>query len=306
VAYTADVKDRWQQKFLLTAGADKSTWRAWRWRAGLEYQLLAILALRGGLNADGWSAGAGLSYAGVGVDYALDGQELGLTHRFSLTYRFGLSLAAQRAERERLRQEALDREVAARAEQQVKQVREELERQLRSNEKKYRQEKQALLAKQEKIISNAVAQERQKLADQKNQELELAYFKSLHYFNGIKAYMNKNYTEAVAEFETVAKFDPQYLELPFYLARSRQLAGGKFMVMKPESLALYYRGIDLYVDNQFAEAVAVWKQILAAEPNNMMVLRNIEEAEGRQAMLKKAGGEVPAAAGNTEPAGQAK
>jgi tetratricopeptide (TPR) repeat protein len=299
LAYTVDVKDRWQQKIILALGADKSTWREWCWRMGLEYQVLASLALRGGLNAYGWSAGVGAEYAGVGFDYALSGQELGVTHRFSLTYRFGPNAAQQREERERRRQEAMDREATARAEATVKKIRDELTQQLENNELKYSREKQALLAQHDKRVSNAVAKERQKSTEQKNQQLAREYFKTLHYFNGLKDYMNKNYKDAVTEFETVAKFDPKYLELAVYLERSRQLAKGQFMVMSPETLKLYYRGIDYYMDNKFNEAIGAWKKILITEPSNLMVMRNIEEAENRLVLLNKTEGTD---LGNTLPA----
>ncbi len=301
LAYAMEAKDRWQQVILVAAGLEKATWRDIRMNVGLEYSVLKSLALRGGLTSESWSAGAGATYAGLALDYALTGQELGLTHRFSLTYRFGQNVAQQRLERERLRQEAMDKEAAARAEALVKKIRDELTKQLQKNEKKYRQEKQALLAQQDKRVADAMAQERQKmaetldqekqrLAEQKNQDLEQAYFKSLHYFNGIKDYMNKDYKQAVTEFETVAKVDPNYLELAFYLERSRQLATGQFMVMSPDNLKLYYQGIDLYMDNRFAEAIAVWRKILKSEPNNLMVLRNVEEAETRMTMLNRSEG----------------
>jgi tetratricopeptide (TPR) repeat protein len=287
VAYVIDL-DRWQQKILVALGGDKSTWRDWRANLGLEYRVLDAAALRGGWNSEGWSLGAGLDIFGVALDYALTSQELGLTHRFSLTYRFGQRISQQREEREQQR----DREVAERAAVEVKRVREELNAQLANNERRYLQEKQTLLAKQAKVVNSAVAQERQRQALQKNQELELAYFKSLHYFNGIKDYMDKHYRDAVTEFETVAKVDPNYLELPLYLGRSRQLAGGSFMALKPENLKLYYTGIDLYMESKFSEAIVAWQQILASEPNNLMVLRNIEEAQSRVASLNKAQGEL--------------
>jgi predicted O-linked N-acetylglucosamine transferase (SPINDLY family) len=228
-----------------------------------------------------------LDVFGIALDYALTAQELGLTHRISLTYRFGDRISRQREERQKQR----DEEVVQRAAVEVKRVREELNGQIASNEQRYLQEKKTLLARQEKIVTKAVIEERQKQAGQKNRELELAYFKSLHYFNGIKDYIDKHYRDAVTEFETVAKVDPNYLELPFYLARARQLAGGQFTALKPENLKLYYQGIDLYMESKFPEAVAVWKQILGSEPNNLMVLRNIEEAESRVTSMNKAQGQ---------------
>ena len=56
--------------------------------------------------------------------------------------------------------------------------------------------------------------------------------------------------------------------------------------MAPDDLKLYYKGIDLYIENNFAEAIKVWEKILVNEPTNSLALRNIEEAQGRIAKLK--------------------
>ncbi len=284
LAYTLDLHDGLKQKILLVGGMEKSTWRAWRWRAGLEYRIYDLLALRGGFQSDAWTAGAGLSYAGLEVDYALAGQELGLSHRFSLAYRFGPSVSEQLRERERRRQEELDREAERRAQAAVAKAREEMESELKNSEQRYRRERRALLANQERLLSR----QKNRLAQEHRTELDREYFKALHYFLGIKDYLAKRYRQALTEFETVAKFDPQYMELPYYLARARQMATGQATVMSEASLQLYYQGIDLYIENDFAQAIAVWKKILQQEPNNLMVLRNIEEAQGRLDALQSA------------------
>ncbi|MDD5087488.1 MAG: hypothetical protein PHI18_01650 [bacterium] len=62
-----------------------------RWKRthhfGAEYQLEGVLALRGGLWDDEWTAGAGLSIWRATVDYAYLARELGNTHRVSLSLR---------------------------------------------------------------------------------------------------------------------------------------------------------------------------------------------------------------------------
>jgi len=288
LAYPVAFQDGLGQRLLIAAAMEKSTWREWGWRAGVEYSLLELLALRGGFQEGAWTAGAGMQYAGVGVDYALSGQELGLTHRVSLTWKLGPALSEQRQERERRRQEEMDREAGRRAEEAVKNVRTEMDQQLKNAERRYQREKQAILVKQERKLSRAVAEERQRQVVQRHQDLEREYFKSLHYFLGIKDYLAKNFKQAVTEFETVDKYDPNYLELPLWLGRARQMAQGEHFVMSESNLVLYYQGIDLYVENRFAEAIQVWKKILVAEPNNLMALRNIEEAESRLATLNNA------------------
>lgn len=54
---------------------------------GLEYRMEGVLALRGGLWGDEWTAGAGISVWRATVDYAYLSRELGNTHRVSLSLR---------------------------------------------------------------------------------------------------------------------------------------------------------------------------------------------------------------------------
>ncbi len=54
---------------------------------GLEYQYERVLALRGGLWGNEWTAGAGLSLWRATVDYAYLSRELGATHRVSVAFR---------------------------------------------------------------------------------------------------------------------------------------------------------------------------------------------------------------------------
>ena len=57
-------------------------------RLGVEYQIGRVLALRGGYRATGWSAGAGLNFGKVMLDYAFSTHELGATHRVGGGARF--------------------------------------------------------------------------------------------------------------------------------------------------------------------------------------------------------------------------
>ncbi|HDQ26073.1 MAG TPA: PorV/PorQ family protein [bacterium] len=66
---------------------------------GLEYKIAGIAAIRAGANTTGeLAAGAGISYKDIGFDYGAVYNELALSHKFALSYRFGgyaLSLAAE-------------------------------------------------------------------------------------------------------------------------------------------------------------------------------------------------------------------
>ncbi len=87
---------------------EKSSKSAWSPLAGIEVGVLEHLALRTGWNPDRWSAGAGVEWRGVKVDYVLEDNELDTLHRIGISLSFGLTveeshLAAVRAEEEAFR-----------------------------------------------------------------------------------------------------------------------------------------------------------------------------------------------------------
>lgn len=278
VAYTYHTRDSMRQKIMISSAWEKSTWRASQLSVGLEYSLWEMLAVRGGINSNAWTAGGGVQYYGFAFDYALAGEELGLTHRFSMSYRFGSPLSRQRAAQEQQRQAEMDREAEARAKKAVEKTRQEMEKAIKDAEKRHRSEKTALLAQREQLLDAERQQRRAAVADE--------YFKSYHYFQGMKDYMSKNYKQALVEFETVAKYDPNYLELPMYLQRTRQLIKGKIEFMSQDNYDLYYQGIDQYLADDFMAAIQTWEAILKTEPNNLLVLRNIDEARERIVKLR--------------------
>lgn len=58
-----------------------------RRHAGIEYNFENVLALRGGLWHDEWSAGAGFAFWRMSADYAYFARDLGTTHRVSISIR---------------------------------------------------------------------------------------------------------------------------------------------------------------------------------------------------------------------------
>lgn len=288
LAYRYRTQDTLKQQFLICGAWERSTWRASQFSGGLEYSLWDILALRGGLHTDGWAAGGGVRYAGLALDYALAGETLGITHRFTLSYRFGPRLSEQKAERDRRREAELDKEAQRRAQEAVAKASQAMEQVMRNTERRHRREKQDLIAKGEQ----ALAAERRRQAEQRKAAVADEYFKALHYFQGIEDYLNKQFKQALVEFETVEKYDPDYLQLQLYLARTRQQLGGQTRFMSDKSLQLYYQGIDFYVANDFVKAILVWNKILETEPNNLLVVRNIEEARSRIVRMQAIEAEV--------------
>lgn len=76
---------------------EKSARTAWNPRIGGETTVMNILALRGGVNDDSWSAGAGVAWKGVHVDYAFEENEIDTIQRFGVSFAFGPTVEESRA-----------------------------------------------------------------------------------------------------------------------------------------------------------------------------------------------------------------
>ncbi len=113
-------------------------------------------------------------------------------------------------------------------------------------------------------------------------------FKSQKYARGLQLYSEGEYDEALTEFETVARFDPDYLSVQEYINRTKaELRDVK--TYSPEILAIYYRGIDLFVQKNYEEAITEWEKILEIDPYNKLARRNIKEARDRLRKLRELG-----------------
>jgi tetratricopeptide (TPR) repeat protein len=113
-------------------------------------------------------------------------------------------------------------------------------------------------------------------------------FKSQKYALGLQLYSDGEYDEALTEFETVARFDPDYLSVQEYINRTKaELRDVK--TYSPEILAIYYRGIDLFVQKNYEGAITEWEKILEIDPYNKLARRNIKEARDRLRKLRELG-----------------
>jgi tetratricopeptide (TPR) repeat protein len=119
---------------VLATDLEKTRGMDGRLHAGAECLVHRTLALRVG-TADGTlTAGAGLAWRGLGVDYQYEDNHLGDIHRFGLTVRFGATVAESRssdeARAEAEIQSRLESAFAARAEAQEQQLLAETRRDL--------------------------------------------------------------------------------------------------------------------------------------------------------------------------------
>ncbi len=129
------IPDQSRHSLLLSVAASKARYGDVTVNAGLEYEFVEMLKLRGGLSDGRISLGGGIHYSSFALDYAVAERSLGSTHLFSVTMTLGKSVEerklARASQRESEFQEAMARQ---------------LERQNRHLAEQYLNEGKALLA----------------------------------------------------------------------------------------------------------------------------------------------------------------
>lgn len=83
-------------ELLLATDLERSRDMDSRVHLGAELRVHRLLALRAGSSDGTLTAGAGLSYRGIGADYQYEDNELGDIHRFGVSLSFGATTAASR------------------------------------------------------------------------------------------------------------------------------------------------------------------------------------------------------------------
>ncbi len=95
VAWQAVASPGW--RLVLAADLEKTRGMDQRLHLGAECRVLDVLALRVGHAEERLTAGAGLSWRGLGVDYQYEDHPLDAVHRFGLGLRFGPTVAESQA-----------------------------------------------------------------------------------------------------------------------------------------------------------------------------------------------------------------
>ncbi|HVM32818.1 MAG TPA: tetratricopeptide repeat protein [bacterium] len=95
--------------------------------------------------------------------------------------------------------------------------------------------------------------------------------------------------QASQKFQQVLALDPENVKANDYITKMT----GQTSQQKANSenvKALYYEGVNLYLDNKITDAVAKWKQCLVLDPGNVNAQQNIAKAEAKLASIKKLSG----------------
>jgi superkiller protein 3 len=98
-----------------------------------------------------------------------------------------------------------------------------------------------------------------------------------------------NKDQANQKFQQVLALDAENVRANDYITKLT----GQTSTQKANSenvKALYYAGVNLYLDNNITDAIAKWKQCLVLDPGNVNAQQNISKAEAKLESIKKLSG----------------
>ncbi len=251
--------------------ATKSEETGFKFRAGAEIALFDLLSLRSGYNDDRISFGAGLNFIGISIDYAyVLNDYMGALSRFSLSYKFGLTLPEQEIEK----QKALKEQVK-------KLIEEEFRKKELAKAKEYYNDALSLYknGKYEDALNkleNAFEwyedyKEAKELKNTINKKLL-----SIYYEKALKDYNNQNYISALEGFKKVINIDAKYESAKVYIERINEK-----MKMKGDAREYFSKGVELFVNNKYDEALTMFNKALQIEPQNSMIKKYIGKVKDK-------------------------
>jgi tetratricopeptide (TPR) repeat protein len=168
---------------------------------------------------------------------------------------------------------------------------EEKNRDLQNLNNKYNEDVAALnkqFIDQQNAFQTRISSLEQQSEQEKSALTRNEMYKSEYYARGLQAFSDGRYKDALDAFETVQKVDPNYLKVQEYITRTKaQMID--VTNYSQDILDLYYKGIDLFVQKKYKEAIAEWNKILEKDKYNKLALRSIKEAEDRLSKLKELG-----------------
>jgi tetratricopeptide (TPR) repeat protein len=112
--------------------------------------------------------------------------------------------------------------------------------------------------------------------------------KAALYEEGLILFGDGKYPEALDVFNRLSALDPAYLKVQEYVQRTKSQMKN-VEEYSPDILQIYYKGLDLFIQKKYKEAITEWTKILKNDPYNKLALRNIREAEERLRKLSELG-----------------
>lgn len=274
-------------------------------KTGVEIGWSDIASARAGYSDGIFSFGAGLSLYGVVIDYAyIINNYLGGLNRFTVSYTFGLTIEEQKAQRQKVMLEEVQKIVDNRMNAKVKQ---QAEAHYRSAYIHYEKgEYEEALAEVEKALEwksdhepslkmKTYLENTLKGRIYNESKIDLKSESSPYFASGVDFYIKKQYEKALNEWEKAVKIDPNSTILKMYIEKAKRLIKTEDKTIKitgaqeDEIEKLYYNGVNAYTAGDLKTAIDLWNKILEIDPENVKTLRNLEKAQAELEELEKRG-----------------
>ncbi len=108
-----------------------------------------------------------------------------------------------------------------------------------------------------------------------------------NYQEGVQRYEKGDYKNAARFFKNALQFDPNNTRAREFYRDSIARSKGSKQEMSEDVKKKYYRGISLYRDGHYEEALKVWREALKLDPNNLKLLDAIEGVKKKIEAYKK-------------------
>lgn len=250
-----------------------------RIKAGIELTGFDLLSVRMGYDGDAICFGGGIKYSGVSVDYAyLVNEYFGGLSRFSVSYNFGLSLEEQKIEREK----ALKEQVKKIIEQEFK--KKELARAKEYFDRAFSLYKngnydEALSELDKAFEWNEDYQDARQL-----KELIVKKLVDRYYQKGVTYYKKGEYSSAYESFKSVAEVDINYKDTKNYL-----ILIDKKIKLTGDLKEYFSKGVELYVNRKYEDALEIFKKALKLAPDNAMINSYLNKTKAQIAKVSGGG-----------------
>lgn len=273
----------WEDSLNLELDVDKTEHRKARVRPGIEYWYLNKLALRIGFRDDNPTFGLGFASGNFEVDWALAPHELGVSHRFSVTMRFGKWLREEKVEYRKWQAKRRAREYYLLGDRYYK--RGELA--------------DALVEWEKAIILDPDNEALEKEIEEVREKLEVIVNRKIiekHISEAYTHYQDGKLVESLQEWKEVARLDPgnqrarEYIErINDKLSKKEKDEYQKKAEEKQRAKVSQYmvRGDRYYDREEYSQAIAEWKKALKLNPEHRAAKENIDQAKKRVQELVK-------------------
>ncbi|OGC79474.1 MAG: hypothetical protein A2145_00375 [candidate division Zixibacteria bacterium RBG_16_40_9] len=269
------------QSILAAFDIDKTRGRDVKFHAGGEYGLFETLFLRGGFDRDYATLGLGIFYNFIQADYAFKFQnDLGNTHRVSLTFRFGTSVSKRRE---------------VQLEKELQQGRQAIATEKKNKVKQFLKEAESFESKQDWLkafvgYQKALAWDPENSAalgkaDYLNQKIYQTQKEKTE--KEINSFLVENYLKIAQEYQDKQEFKPailliqQALKLEPQNQKALSLQRQLLKSQYDKILELERKGSESYNKGNYPEAILAWNQILDIDSTHLAATFNINLASNK-------------------------